>query len=88
MANFEKQFVKDFRLTTAEIYYHMPDFPDLLQSYVWQDYDIAPQFPVLFGFLDFWEKELDGRLHSIYVANYKIVTPGDCKFYAAEITVQ
>ena len=47
MADFEKQIVKDYRLTTAEIYYHLPDFPKLLQSYIWQEYDIAPQFPVL-----------------------------------------
>lgn len=88
MADFEKQFIKDYRLTTAEILYHMPDFPELLQSFVWQDYDIAPRFPVLYRFLDFWTKEIDGKLHSVYVASQKIITPGDCKFYAAEITLQ
>ena len=56
------------RLTTAEILYHMPDHPALLQSYVWQDYDIAPHFPVLHRFLTFWQKELDGKLHSVRVA--------------------
>src|SRR3546814_2741451 len=49
------------RLTTAEILYHMPDHPALLQSYVWQDYDLAPKFPGLQKFLGFWESSLDGR---------------------------
>ena len=33
------------RLTTAEILYHLPDHPSLLQSYIWQAYDLAPAFP-------------------------------------------
>lgn len=88
MADLRKQFINDYRLTTAEIYYHMPDFPDLLQSYIWQDYDISPKFPVLYKFLDFWTRELDGKLHSVYVASQKIITPGECRFYQAELTLQ
>lgn len=78
----------DYRLTTAEILYHMPDFPAFLQTYVWQDYDLAPKFPVLYRFLDFWTKELDGKLHSVYVASQKIITPGDARYYQFETTVQ
>jgi uncharacterized protein Usg len=32
----------------------------LLQSYIWQDYDAAPQFPKLIDFLNFWSANLDG----------------------------
>lgn len=63
------------RLTTAEILYHMPDHPALLQSYVWQDYDLAPRFPVLHRFLDFWQSTLDGKLHSVTVGNLPIIAP-------------
>ncbi len=69
MTSFEDQLIRDYRLTTAEICYHLPDHPALLQTYVWQEYDIAPRFPVLFGFLDFWTKKLDGRLHSVHIAS-------------------
>ncbi len=58
-----------FRLTTAHILYHMPDHPGLLQSYVWQDYDLAPRFPTLRRFLDFWTRNLDGKLHSVEVGS-------------------
>ena len=88
MADLEKKFVKDYRLTTAEIYYHLPDFPELLQSYRWQAYDIAPKFPVVHGFLGFWTRELDGKLHSVYVASKEIITPGDYRFYEHELTLQ
>lgn len=67
--------LNDHRLTTAEILYHMPDHPTLLQSYVWQDYDIAPHYPVLRRFLTFWQRELDGKLHSVRVARIPIIKP-------------
>ena len=35
--------LKGYRLTTAEILYHMPDHPKLLQSFVWQELDLEPQ---------------------------------------------
>jgi len=73
MSTLEMQ-LRDYRLTTAEILYHMPDHPGLLQSFVWQQYDIAPEFPVLRRFLDFWAKNIEGKLHSVKVANQQLVT--------------
>ena len=64
---------RDHRLTTAEILYHLPDHPGLLQSYIWQDFDIAPRYPVLHGFLDFWSRELEGKLHSVRVARTRLL---------------
>ena len=64
--------VKEYRITTAEILYHLPDHPEILQTYIWQDLDIAPEFPVLHKFLDFWARELDGKLHSVRVASVSI----------------
>lgn len=69
--------LQDYRLTTAEILYHMPDHPSLLQMYLWQEYDLCPEFPELRGFLDFWEKKLDGKLHSVKVASCEIIRPSD-----------
>ena len=67
--------LKGYRLTTAEILYHLPDHPGILQSFVWQDLDIAPQYPVLGKFLDFWRRELEGQLHSVRVASASLVKP-------------
>ncbi|NBX03578.1 MAG: Usg family protein [Alphaproteobacteria bacterium] len=65
----------DYRLTTAEILYHLPDYPAILQSFVWQEVDLPPEFPVLTRFLHFWEKELDGKLHSVKVASRELIVP-------------
>ena len=67
--------LKDYRLTTAEILYRIPDHPGILQSFVWQDLDIAPDFPVLRKFLDFWHRELDGPVHSVRVSSAGIIKP-------------
>ncbi len=83
----EKLLLEDYRLTTAEILYHMPDHPILLQSYVWQDLDLSPDFPELKKFLDFWERELDGKLHSVTVASVEIVRPADLVHAKGEIII-
>jgi uncharacterized protein Usg len=67
--------LKDYRLTTAEIVYHLPDHPALLQTYVWQELDLAPRYPALRHFLDFWDRELEGKLHSVRVASAQLITP-------------
>ena len=66
-----------YRLATAEILYHLPDHPKLLQTYVWQDYDIAPGFPVLKRFLDFWTRSLDGKLHSVRLGGRRVVSASE-----------
>jgi uncharacterized protein Usg len=71
------QQLDGYRLTTAEILYHLPDHPALLQSFVWQDLDIAPSYPVLNKFLDFWGRELDGKVHSVRVASVGVVSPSE-----------
>jgi uncharacterized protein Usg len=57
----------EYRLTTAEIIYRMPDHPDLLQSFIWQKLDLAPDFPELRRFLEFWSRNIEGKLHSVKV---------------------
>lgn len=87
MANLIIQ-LNEFRLTTAEILYKLPDHPKLLQSYIWQDYDRAPDFPTLLRFIDFWQREIEGKLHSVRVRNENQITP--CDFSAAdfELSIQ
>ena len=74
--DFQKQ-LKGYGLTTADIHYHMPDHPRLLQQFIWQEYDLAPFFPGLKQFLAFWQRELDGALHSVRVAHAKLVKPSE-----------
>jgi uncharacterized protein Usg len=79
--------LEDYRLTTAEIFYHLPDHPSLLQTYVWQEYDLTPDFPELQKFLEFWERSLDGRLHSVSVASAELIIPNDYRQGHGEIYI-
>lgn len=78
MSSLELQ-LQGYRLTTAEIIYGMPDHPGIVQSFIWQNLDLAPRFPVLNGFLAFWEKNIEGKLHKIIVANTRVITPGELR---------
>ena len=76
-----------FSLTTAEILYRMPDHPSLPQTYVWQEYDIHPSFPRLKYFLDFWSRNLDGKLYRVTVAHKRLITPAELRLVGAEIAL-
>lgn len=86
-ADFLRQLA-GYGLTTAEILYHLPDHPKLLQSYVWQDYDLAPDFPTLRKFLTFWREKLDGALHSVRVGHCGLIRPTEIKCLGAEFRLQ
>jgi len=77
--------LKNYRLTTAHILYHMPDHPALLQEYIWQELDLAPRFPVLAKFLRFWEKNLEGRLHSVKVAHCEVIKPTEFRSVSGQL---
>jgi uncharacterized protein Usg len=76
--DFRKQ-VNGYGLTTAEILYRRPDHPWLLQTYVWQNYDLCPDFPELNQFLRFWEKSIEGMLHTVTVAHSRLIRPSEIK---------
>lgn len=79
--------LQGYRLTTAEILYRLPDHLTLLQSYVWQNYDLAPRYPVLERFLAYWRRELDGPLHSVRIATAPIFKPRSMRHARHELTL-
>jgi uncharacterized protein Usg len=80
---FKKQLA-GYGLTTAHILYRMPDHQAVLQSFVWQDYDVFPNFPVLKKFLAFWLERLDGPLHSVTVAHARLIKPAEIRAVGTE----
>jgi uncharacterized protein Usg len=74
--DFYKQLT-GYGLTTAHIFYRRPDHPWLLQSYLWQEYDLWPKFPVLNDFLAFWREKLEAPLHSVTVAHSRLIRPSE-----------
>ena len=81
--HFQRQ-LNGYGLTTAQILYRRPDHPWLLQTYVWQEYDLCPNFPELQGFLRFWQRSLEGILHSVTVAHSRLIKPAELKAIGGE----
>lgn len=79
--------LKGYGLTTAEILYRMPDRQVILQSYIWQHYDLAPNFPEMKRFLQFWQETLDGPLHSVRYVHRKLISAGDWRALKGEFII-
>ena len=76
--------LQGYRLTTTEILYHMPDHPAVLQSFILQKLDQAPEFPVLRKFLKFWDDEIEARIHSVRVASNGLISPVEMRYADGE----
>jgi len=83
---FELQ-LQGYRLTTAEIIYRLPDHPALLQSFIWQKFDLAPDFPELRRFLEFWSSNIEGKLHSVNVKQSSRTAPNRIRHVKHELTL-
>ena len=80
--------LKGYGLTTAKIFYRMPDFQSVLNQFIWQEYDLAPDYHRLFEFIEFWQTKIEGPLHSIEFNHRKLISPGEWRTIAhtSEIT--
>lgn len=79
----DRDFVRQLSgcsITTAEILYRLPDHPALLQTFIWQDYDVHPKFPRLIRFLDYWTENLDGMLLKVRVAHSRLIRPREFSY--------
>ena len=74
-------------LLTAEVTYYRPDHPRLLQTFVWQVMDSAPQYPRLSRFLDHWRTEINAMIHSIRVAHNDEMGPRQFRLNPDELTL-
>ena len=76
--------LKGYGLTTAEIFYRMPDYKNVLNTFVWQEYDLAPDHPKLFEFIEFWQDSIEGPLHSVRFTHRKMIRPGEWRNVVGE----
>jgi uncharacterized protein Usg len=77
--------LKGYGLTTAEMIYRMPDYRNVLNTFVWQDYDLAPDYPAMFKFIEFWQEKIEGPLHSVRFTHRKLIAPGEWRNVVGEL---
>jgi uncharacterized protein Usg len=76
--------LKGYGLTTAEFTYRMPDYRNVLNTFVWQDYDLAPDHHRLLNFISFWQEQIEGPLHSVRFVHRKMISPGEWRNVVGE----
>ena len=82
-----QKMLDGYSLATALIYYRLPDAKSVLTTHLWHDYDLAPRFPNLLKFLDFWTRELDGPIHSVRLAHARLIRPAELRYVGHELTI-
>jgi len=89
MSDFERA-LRGWRLTTAKIFYFMPDAPLVVNPhwFLWQKLDKAPSFPILNAYLRWWEEHIEGKLHSVQVAVSGLLAPTDLQLRDGEYRLQ
>jgi uncharacterized protein Usg len=79
--------LKGYGLTTAEMIYGMPDYQSVLNTFVWQEYDLAPDYPRMFAFIEFWREEIEGPLRAVRFTHRKVIAPGEWRNVTGEFTL-
>ena len=87
MTNDMAMQLKGYGVTTAQILYRMPDHRQLLQTFVWQHYDLAPDFPEMKRFLKFWQEKLDGPLHSVRYVHRRLISATESRALKGEFVI-
>lgn len=69
-----------------ELTYWHPDRRTVLAPpLVLQKPDLVPGYPELRKFLDFWTRNIEGRLHSVRVSSTNLIRPADFRVVGADL---
>lgn len=79
--------LKGYGMTTAEMFYRMPDHKSILQSFIWQHLDLAPDYPKMFEFIEFWKNEIEGPLHSVRFSHRTLIAPNEWRNVTGEFSI-
>lgn len=76
------------KLVTLEVLYYLPDYPSILQSFIWQLNDLYPEYPKIYSFIGFWEKQIEAKINSItIIPNSNFIVP-EYRFVEAIINLE
>jgi uncharacterized protein Usg len=60
--------IKKQVVLTTEVLYYLPDYPSLVQTFMFQKLDVLPELPRLHSFLNFWKNEIDAIIKDENIA--------------------
>ena len=56
-------------VATVEVFYYLPDYPSLVEEFVWQTSDFHPVYPRVRRFLDFWSENVEAVIKEILLTH-------------------
>ncbi len=75
-------------LVTMEVIYHMPDHPDILQSFLWQNEDIVPDYPKAKTFVEHWIENIEAKINRILLGHKQDTLPPEYLFADYEFNLK
>lgn len=76
-----RKMMAGYGLATVKVRYRFADYPSIIAPpIVFQTFDVAPKFPRILMFLDFWNKQIEGRLEQVLVAHSRLIKPTEIDF--------
>ena len=79
--------LEGYRFTTAENLYCMTEHQWLITSFIWQFNDLAPRYPKLHEFLDYWRVNIAATFHSVAVMRRERIGPAKTRAVRPEYSV-
>lgn len=71
--------LNECELVTTEILYHMPDYPKVLNTFVWQTYDFPPSLPRVQAFIHHWQTKIDAQIAQVRIVCASLLQPCDLR---------
>ena len=69
-----KAMLIPFKLVTVHIIYHLPDHPRILQEFIWQEYDLPPQYWRINKFIKYWREHIEGKIKDVIILSGDQIT--------------
>lgn len=80
--------LKRYGLTSTELSCRIPEYRHVINSFVWQDHDLAPDYPQVFKVIEFWQAKIEGPLHSVRFTHRKLIAPGEWRNMVGDFRLQ
>lgn len=79
--------LKGYGLSIVQMFYYMPDYPLVLNTFTWQFYDLEPDYPRMFEFIEFWQREVEGNLQGVKFSHSKMLGPSAWRHAVHEVDI-
>ncbi len=80
--------LENYGLASILVDYALPDFPHLRQEFLWQEYDYYPDFPRMHRLVDFWHKNIEGRILRVQIEHARLLSRTELKLIGIEYRLQ